>query len=808
MFRGSPGLSQSQLANLIAAMGGNADADTQETITQYFFTLPAADLDIALHIEAIRMRGVLDEESLWQKERGAIDQEVAQDHSSPFYVFYERLLAELFAGTPYAHSPLGTHHSFQETTGAMLKDFHDKWYAPNNAILVVTGDVHPQETLRKVKDLFEGIPPKKLPPRPKIHLKPLKPAKIELKSDLPYGLAIVAYRLPGYKDPDYAAGEILSNILGSRRGKLYALVPEGKALMYDFESSFFPGAGLGFAMAAFPKGGNAEELVSEMKKRIAEYVNQGVPANLVKAVKLHKVTTTQFDKSSISDLASAWSEALAQKGLGSPEEGIKHIEQVSVAQVNRVARRYLVNDAAVVGILTPAPSGKPVPLKGQRGRENFAPQQVKQVPLPDWAKKAMELPKSPHSSIHPTDMKLPNGLRLIVQHESVSPTVALYGEVRNQPDLEAPKSRKGVSDILDDLFPYGTASMDRLAFQKALDNIGAEVSLGATFSLRVLGQHFDRGVALLSDDLLHPALPEAAFRIVRQETLSRVEGKLKSPEYLFRRALKADLYPKGDPTLRQATPESVSSIGLKDVKDYYQKVFRPDLTTIVVIGDITPEQARAVVEKRFGDWKATGPKPETELPPVPLNEQAATAVPDPARVQDMVILAQTLGLNRSNPAYYTLEVGNHVLSGAFYATRLYRDLREESGLVYMVESALEVKKTRGVFMVIYACEPDNVAKARGIVEKDLREMQSSTVSEDELRQSKIILIRNIPLSESSTHKIAKKLLHYSMLGLPLDEHMIAGRHYLETTAEQVREAFAKWIRPDALVQVSLGPAPR
>ncbi len=351
---------------------------------------------------------------------------------------------------------------------------------------MIAGDVEPEETLKKVKKLFESIPSRKTPQRPAINLQPLKPTKMALKSDLPYGLAVVAYRLPGYQDPDYAAGEILSDVLESQRGNLYALVPEGKALMYDFQSSIFPRAGLGFAMAAFPRGGNGEALVSEMKKRISDYVKQGIPADLVQAAKLQETTAAEFSKNSISGLASEWSEALAQKGLDSPEVGLKRLKAVTVEQVNRVAKNYLVNDTAIVGILTPEASGKPTTLNRPRGKESFAPKRVEEVSLPDWAKKAMELPQKPHSSINPTDMKLSNGLRLIVQRETVSPTVALYGEVKNEPDLEAPKGQEGVSDILEDLFPYGTASMDRLAFQKALDDIGAIASVGTSFSLEVL----------------------------------------------------------------------------------------------------------------------------------------------------------------------------------------------------------------------------------------------------------------------------------------------------------------------------------
>jgi zinc protease len=98
MFRGSPGLSANQLANLTAAMGGRFDADTQQTVTLYFFTVPATDLEVALHIEAIRMRGVLDTERLWSQERGAIEQEVARDLSKPRICGFNRGGAGTFDG--------------------------------------------------------------------------------------------------------------------------------------------------------------------------------------------------------------------------------------------------------------------------------------------------------------------------------------------------------------------------------------------------------------------------------------------------------------------------------------------------------------------------------------------------------------------------------------------------------------------------------------------------------------------------------------------------------------------------------------
>src|SRR3569833_4426772 len=141
MFRGSPGLTAEQLANIGNVMGGYFNANTRESLPQYLFTVPAEDLDVALHIEAIRMQAVLESADGWKQERGAIEQEVAQDLSNPSYILYSKIRKAMFADTPYAYDALGTRPSFEKTTAADLKKFHDTWYAPNNANLVVVGVV-------------------------------------------------------------------------------------------------------------------------------------------------------------------------------------------------------------------------------------------------------------------------------------------------------------------------------------------------------------------------------------------------------------------------------------------------------------------------------------------------------------------------------------------------------------------------------------------------------------------------------------------------------------------------------------------
>ncbi len=808
MFRGSPGLSANQLADITAAMGGDFDADTQQMVTQFFFTIPAEDLNVALHLESIRMRSVLCTDSLWDKERGAIEQEVASDLSNPEYVFYTKLLAEMFKGTPYAHDALGTRPSFNKTSGTMLHDFHNTWYAPNNAILVIVGDVVPEKALAEVKKLFGPIPPHSLPKRPDFVFNPVKTDTMHLETDLPYGLAVISYRMPGTNSPDYAAAQILSDVLSSQRGSLYSLVPQGKALGVGFEYAPLTKSGLGFALAAFPKGYDSAKLMTEINDTLAEELRTGVPADLVEAAKRHEISDAEFQKNSISGLAQAWSNAVAIEHRNSPDDDLKMMEKVTVQDVNRVAREYINPEHAIFAILTPQASGKPITSKGFGGAESFTPTQTVPVKLPAWADRAIRQPSVPRPTINPTVTILPNGIKLIIQPESISNTVTVIGQVKNNPQLEQPHGQDGVSSILDQLFSFGTTTLNRVEFQKALDDIGADESAGASFSVRVLKANFRRGVELLADNELHPALPAVAFQIVRQQTAATVAGQLESPDFLTRRAMNKALLPKGDPVLRKATPATVDSLTLQDVKDYYKKVFRPDMTTIVVIGNIDPATAKKVIWAYFKDWKASGPKPQTELTPVPLNKPSVAQVPDVSRVQDVVYLSEELGITRSNPDYYALQLGNHVLGGAFYATRFYRDLRENKGLVYYVGGNLDVYKTRGRYDVVYGCDPGNVSKARVIIIRDLKQMQDTEVSQKELTQARALLLREIPLSESSENSIAYGLIGRAVEGLPLDEPILAARRYMKLTAKEVEAAFAKWIRPNDFVQVTEGPAPK
>ncbi|HEY6326711.1 MAG TPA: pitrilysin family protein, partial [Candidatus Cybelea sp.] len=177
MFRGSATLSSSQLMDAVSVTGGDFDAQTQSTITRYFFTVPSADLDIALRAERSRATGLLIAPQQWNQERGAITQEVQQDNSNAFYRLFVSMQQRLIGGTPYAKNGLGTVAGFAHTvTATQIRRFYERWYHPNNAVYVIAGDVDPAATIARVRALFGGIPAAPLPARSPVHFRPLRAA--------------------------------------------------------------------------------------------------------------------------------------------------------------------------------------------------------------------------------------------------------------------------------------------------------------------------------------------------------------------------------------------------------------------------------------------------------------------------------------------------------------------------------------------------------------------------------------------------------------------------------------------------------
>ena len=810
MFRGSKTLSSNQLMDTMSVMGGDFDADTQDAVTQYFFTVPSQYLDIALRLERSRATGTQMAQGQWNQERGAITQEVTMDNSNAIRRLFDKMTKRLLGGTPYAKNGLGTIEGFKKDVNSpQLLHFYNTWYHPNNAVYVIVGDVDGPSTIAQVKRIFGDIPAAKLPARPAVHFKPIVAKVYRDTSDQPFTLVIRGYRLPGYASKDYAAAQILSDVLSNTRSKFGDLAAAGKVFQAGFQMQQFSQASIGILYAAVPVAQKPEVADATISNIIADYQKTGVPADLVAAAKRSEIAGLEYAGNSISGLAFEWSQAIAVEGLQSPNDMKARFAHVSVADVNAVLRTYLNAKNSVAAYAVPKNNGKlSAGGSGGTGKEDNSIPPSKHEPLPAFAQRVLDHLAVPARTINPVDMMLPNGIRLIVQPESITNTVLVSGSILNNPQVQEPKGESGVNDVLTGLFSYGTTTYDRKAFATQADAIAATIAAGTAFSAQSLTNHFDRAVQLLADDELHPALPLAAFNIVKAQTIASLGGAMNAPDHLTEVQLAKALYPIGYPLTRFATDDSVRSLTLDKVKSWYQAAYRPDITTIVIVGDVTPEHAKATILKYFGGWTASGPKPDVFPPSPPINTASQVNVPAHGRVQSTTQLQELIDVRRTSPDFASLMVAQQVLSGGFYSSLLYHDLREVHGYVYNVGASFSLGKNVSSFSVHYGSDPDKVVPAENQITAILTQLQTKPVASDRLLRAKALLMGAVPLRMASYNGVAGLLGYYSEEGLPLNQDRLDAKAELETTAAGLQAAMAKWIRPNGFVRVVTGPPPK
>ncbi len=812
MFRGTKNLSTSELGTIATALGGSFNAQTSETLTQFEFTVPASDLDAVLHIESDRMRDVLDAQSQWENERGAIGQEVARDESSPGADFFRDAQAFAFAGTPYAHSGVGTRAAFGRLTGSRLKTFYERWYAPNNAVLVVAGDIDPARTLARIKARFAGIPRRAIAAHAVAHVETLEKKVVRRHTTLTYPLAVVALRMPGVSSPDFLASFLLQQVLGSQRGAIRALVDAGDALDAQWIAMPYVAEGqLGMATAALGPGGDPLAASRRLETILHDYAERGVPRELFETTKRQSIADQELSRNSIASLASDWATTLALDNEPSIAREQELLAGVSLADVDRVAKKYLDTAHAIVGALTPSSNATqnapPAPVQG--GPEKPLAAQAPVTRLPGWATDLVERPAPPQAAAPPARTKLANGMTLVVRPAMISDSVVAYGAMRTLPALQEPAGKEGVAAVLDAMFGFGTQLRDRPAFVRAQDDIDATVGGGASFGLQTTSRSFERALDLLAENMLHPRFDRATFDAARRRALEALQTQLSGTQSAASRRAAAKLYPAGDPALREPTVESVQGLTLDDVRAYYAKTFRPNLATLALVGNVNPDAARASVERAFGvAWRGGGEAAPLDLPRVPLNAPGDVRLTLPALGQDSVTLEELIDADRQSPQYAPLVLGNAVLGGGALGaeqSRLFRDLRQNAGLVYSIASQYSPSKTRASFSIDFASSPNDRARIESLIDAEIVKMQTELVGDFELALAKAAIVRRTTVAGASIGAIGQRLLGDALDGAPFDRDRTDAAAILATSATAVRDAFAARVRPKSFVRVVIGP---
>jgi zinc protease len=783
MFRGTSDVSATQFADIADRMGADYNAQTSNESTYYYFKIPSVYVDVALRLEADRMTGAAMRESDWESERKAIEQEVRAWQSRPAYAITLEL-GRLFYGekSPIAALPVGTIEGFNAMHAADIASFYHAWYHPNNATLIISGDIDTAQVLAKISQLFGRMPSVALPQRPDTALPPPAAATLRGSFEFPIGLSGLLYRTPGANDADYGASLIVLQVLNSGRGALADLSANGELLAAFDVGAALSESGAAFVVGVPPLTGSTDGAADLLSRTLANYRTAGLPSDLIASAKL--------------------------KLLSAPHTVLENVAKVSDADVDRVFDTYYSPQHQITALLEPASLNAMPRIDAKGVEENVRYTPSADEPLPEWATPMLEAPLTvPQVSKNESVFRLANGVRVVTVPESVSPAVVVKGKIDTEPVYFEPQGREGVASLTNELMRWGTTSYDRKAYEAETDAIAAHVDLGSTFGLTVTSEHFDRAMQLLADGMLHPAFPPAGFAVSKMKQLQALSAAEHLPAVHAAIAQDEALYAPGDPRRRRATVQSTAAISPADVRRWYAFAFRPDLTTISIVGDVSPSRARSIAQRYFGSWRPFGNRPSfnrASLPQRASTRQTIT-VTSPSLVQSQVTLEEVLPVRYGDPDYAALLLANTILSGEGTGSLLFKELRIRDGYVYSVDSKFDIDEGGATFSISYASDPKDVDLAQAAAVAILRRLQSVPLADVELERAKALLVASRILPLDSYEGIAGDALRRTADGETPAQTDAFWHRVLALTPVQLQGALRRELQPGAFVRVILEP---
>jgi zinc protease len=806
MFRGTPGISSGGLDDIVARLGAQMNGETNYDYTQFYFEMPADKVDVALAIESDRMQHASLSAAGWAIERSAVLNEIDGDASSPFFNLLSRVRAAAFPGQPAGRTPLGERSDVARATVADIARYYDEWYAPNNATLVIAGDVDHVAAFAKAQRFFGAIPSKRLPVWSELNPKPAPETTVEAQFPFPFEILDLAYAIPGDTQHGEPAISTLATLLENQRSPFYkALIASNIALAIETDADTQLKGGLLHVFIVLNPGHGSSEAASVFATTLDSVLRNGFDPDLVVAAKRLTIAERLYDADSIDGIGD-----LAGYTYGIVHEKVadedRRLAALTGDDLLAAARKYL-SRPTVVGHLSPNDS----PPKGnsQKSTSEASDDFSKRIPNgpivePRWIAKAVATPTTVRSTLAPVEFTLANGLRVIVQPKTDHPTVVIKGTIASSPAFE-PLGQEGIARLASAVADYGSIAYPFAQRRKATDEMGVFLETGQDFSATAQTRDFERVVTILADGEAHPTFEDPWLSVERSQLANGLQSEGQISGVLIDRAYNRLLLAGADPALRLPTAQSVSAITRADLLAYAAGYWRPDLTTISVVGDVSPERVRSTLEASFGSWRAAGPKPDAHLMAMPPASGGHDYIGTAAN-QVFIRLGQP-ALSRSNEDYDTLAVLNQILGGAgAFESRLWQELRQKRGLVYSVDSSLEAGADRGDLRVELNASPERVVEAVGIVRQELRRLQDEPVSATELQEAKVRLIGNALLEEASTAGQAKQLLDIADLHLPTDYYRTLNERFARITSADVQRVARAYLRPQSLVEVYAGPS--
>lgn len=403
--------------------------------------------------------------------------------------------------------------------------------------------------------------------------------------------------------------------------------------------------------------------------------------------------------------------------------------------------------------------------------------------------------------------KLANGLPVILASDDKLPLVFVQLVVRTG-SLADPVGKAGLADLAADMLDEGTKTRSALEISGAIEQLGASLSTGADWdysavSVSGLTEVMDRALPVWADVLLNPAFSEGELERVRENRMAALKRRKDSPPALaavaFGQAVYGDQHPLGWP--QDGTEATLPKLSAAELRAFHEAQFKPENATLVVAGNMTEAQVKAVIGPLLGTWKGGAKKPRP-VPAVKEPEKTKVFLVDKASAPQSSLRVGLPALPRKHPDYYKARVMNEILGGSF--RRLSLNLREQKGWTYGVYSRFATHKVPGPWVVSGEFVADKTAPAVQEILSEITRIRSEDVPAPELQEAKDALVKAFPASFATMKQLASQMAGLYVYDLPRDEFESYQKKVAAVSVKDVRDMARKYLLPEHLAIVVVG----
>ena len=830
MFGGSENVPNFDIP-LEGAGSTSTNGSTWYDRTNYVETVPTGALDLALFMESDRMGhllGAVSQDKL-DKQRAVVQNEKRQGDNEPYGLADYAIGEGLFpVGHPYRHATIGSMADLNAASIADVRGWFTGNYAPNNVVLALSGDIDAAQAKPMVEKWFGNIP--RGPEVRKVKAGPVTLAasvRRAMKDQVPQTKVYRVWSGPGQNDADAPALDLGMRVLGGlASSRLDNDLVRGRQLATSVSASVQQFEQVSFIQIEMEvKDGVAVAVAGQaLDENIAKLVAQGPNTDELQRAATSAVSAQIYSLEQVggfSGKGAQLAEGLLYSGdPGQYKQDLAQIASLTVPEVQSALQRWLSRPVYALTISPGARTEKGEALGGW-GDEATSP-----LPRADAKKPAPMLATGPKRTAPPVAQvgdlafpaiertKLSNGIPVVLARRTAVPTVlvSLSFDAGYAADAQ---DRPGTQSLMLGLLDEGTASMTGIQIAEQQERLGARLSAGAGLDssaaqLTALRANLQPSLDLLAEVVRRPAYRADDVARVRDQQLAALAQSMASPSALASRTIAPLLFgpshPYGQPGDGLGDAKSVAALTPAVLRSAHDKWLRPDNLTITVVGDITLEQLKPMLEASFGDWRApAGPRAVKPLnAAIPAPHPRVVLIDRPGSPQSVIVAGRVLPLTGRDQNQEALDLANEVLGNGFLS-RLNMDLREDKGWSYGVRSDVRSPQGPRSLVVTAPVQADRTGDSIALMLADMRAFPAARgVEPVELSRVTDGNVRGLPNRFETNMQVLGAIVSNQQLGRPDDYYATLPTRYRAIDAAAINHAAGTYLSPDGLVFVVVG----